>query len=278
MPAEVQPLARPRKIARVALPERRADRLGAQTLKAYAALKQAILRGELPPATRLSEMAMVQRLGVSRTPARMAMMRLREEGIVEPVRSGGFSVRGFSEGDVLAAIEIRATLEGLASRFAAERRLAAAQLAPLRDCVLAIGRLVEQAKGSATDGPTTYAALNDEFHSLLSDLAACPPLSRQLERASALPFASPSGLVLARAKVSDFRTMLIVAHDQHLGIVEAIQSHDGTRAENLTREHTRLASRNLARVLRSPEALELVPGSALLVVGAADRAATDAGR
>ena len=59
MPAEVQPLARPRKIARVALPERRADRLGAQTLKAYAALKDAILQGELPPATRLSEMAMV---------------------------------------------------------------------------------------------------------------------------------------------------------------------------------------------------------------------------
>jgi GntR family transcriptional regulator, vanillate catabolism transcriptional regulator len=273
MPAEAQPFPTPRKTARAALPERRADRLGAQTLKAYAALKDAILQGELPPATRLSEMAMVQRLGVSRTPARMAMMRLREEGIVEPVRSGGFAVRGFSEADVLAAIEIRATLEGLASRFAAERRLSAAQLAPLRDCVLAIGRLVEQAKGPAADGPATYVALNDEFHSLLSDLAACPPLSRQLERASALPFASPSGLVLARAKVSDFRTMLIVAHDQHQGIVEAIQSHDGTRAENLTREHTRLASRNLARVLCSPDALALVPGSALIVVEAADRAA-----
>jgi GntR family transcriptional regulator of vanillate catabolism len=276
MPAAAQPLARPRKIARAALPERRADRLGAQTLKAYAALKQAILQGELPPATRLSEMAMVQRLGVSRTPARMAMMRLREEGIVEPVRSGGFAVRGFSEGDVLAAIEIRATLEGLASRFAAERRLAAAQLAPLRDCVLAIGRLVEQARAPASDGPATYVALNDEFHSLLSDLAACPPLSRQLERASALPFASPSGLVLARAKVSDFRTMLIVAHDQHLGIVEAVESHDGTRAENLTREHTRLASRNLAHVLRSPEALALVPGSALIVVEASNPTAAHA--
>jgi GntR family transcriptional regulator of vanillate catabolism len=253
------------KAAQVAAPERPADRLGAQTSKAYDALKDAILRGELPPGTRLSEMAMVQRLGVSRTPARMAMMRLREEGIVEPVRSGGFAVRGFSEVDVLAAIEIRATLEGLASRFAAERRLSSVQLDPLRECVAAIGRLVEDAKGALIDGPARYVTLNDRFHSLLSELAACPPLSRQLERASALPFASPSGLVLARAKVAEFRTTLIVAHDQHQGILEAVERHEGTRAETLTREHTRLASRNLARVLRDPAALALVPGGALIV-------------
>jgi GntR family transcriptional regulator of vanillate catabolism len=266
MSIEPESLGRSRRKAGEVAPDRHADRLGAQTFKAYEALKGAILQGELPPGTRLSEMAMVHRLGVSRTPARMAMMRLREEGIVEPVRSGGFAVRGFSEADVLAAIEIRATLEGLASRFAAERRLSGAQLEPLRACVSAIGMLVEQARGALSDGPAKYVALNNQFHARLSDLAACPPLSRQLERASALPFASPSGLVLARAKVTDFRTMLIVAHDQHQSILEAVESHEGTRAENLTREHTRLASRNLARVLRSPDALALVPGSALIVV------------
>ncbi len=273
MSAEPQLFGRGRKKAGQVGPDRRADRLGAQTFKAYEALKGAILRGELPPGTRLSEMAMVHRLGVSRTPARMAMMRLREEGIVEPVRSRGFAVRGFSEADVLAAIEIRATLEGLASRFAAERRLTVTQLESLRGCVLAIGRLVEQARAASSDGSAKYVALNDQFHRLLSELAACPPLSRQLERASALPFASPSGLVLARAKVTDFRTMLIVAHDQHQCILEALENHEGTRAENLTREHTRLASRNLARVLRSPDALALVPGSALIVVDRSPRAA-----
>jgi GntR family transcriptional regulator of vanillate catabolism len=241
------------------------DRAGAQTAKAYAALRDVILQGELPPGTRLSEMAMVERLGVSRTPARMAMIRLREEGLVEPVPSGGFAVRGFDESEVLAAIEIRATLEGLAARFAAERRPTPQQLDPLRENVSSVDDIIAH---TSEEAPAIYANVNDRFHALLLELADCPPLSRQLERASAIPFATPSALVLARSKVTDFRTMLIVAHNQHQSIVEALERHEGTRAESLMREHTRLNSRNLARVLRTPEALALVPGSALIMMPA----------
>jgi GntR family transcriptional regulator, vanillate catabolism transcriptional regulator len=248
---------------RTGMSNAQADRAGAQTAKAYAALRRYILEGQLPPGTRLSEMAMVERLGVSRTPARMAMVRLKEEGLLEPVASGGFAVRGFDESEVLAAIEIRATLEGLAARFTAERRLSLQQLEPLRENVSSVDDIIAR---QTDEAPALYAAVNDRFHALLSELADCPPLSRQLERAAALPFASPSGLVLARSKVSDVRKMLIVAHDQHQSIVEAVERHEGTRAENLMREHTRLNSRNLARVLRTPDALSLVPGSALIVL------------
>ena len=237
------------------------DRGGAQTGKAYAALRQVILQGQLPPGTRLSEMAMVKRLGVSRTPARMAMIRLREEGLVEPVSSRGFAVRGFDENEVLAAIEIRATLEGLAARFAAERHLSAQQLEPLHRNVASVDDIIAH---PSADAPSRYAEVNDQFHALLLELANCPPLARQIERASAIPFATPSALVLARAKVSDIRTMLIVAQNQHQSIVDALERHEGTRAEGLMREHTRLNSRNLAQVLRTPEALALVPGAALI--------------
>jgi len=249
-----------------ALTASRLDRVGVQTMKAYAALRELIVEGQLPPGARLSEMSMVRRLGVSRTPARMAMVRLKEEGLVEPASSGGFSVRGFTELEVLAAIEIRATLEGLAARFAAERRLLASQLEPLWNSVTSINDIISQTHGTTVDAPALYAAMNDRFHSLLSSLADCEPLSRQLERASALPFAAPSALIPARAKVSDFRTMLIVAQDQHQSVYEAIGRHEGTRAESLMREHTRLASRNLSRVLSSPEALALVPGWPLIRV------------
>src|SRR4029450_8388416 len=123
------------------LTEGRLDRVGVQTMKAYAALRGLILDGQFPPGARLSEMAMVRRLGVSRTPARMAMVRLKEEGLVEPASSGGFSVRGFTELEVLPAIEIRATLEGLAARLAAERRLTSTQLDPLPQNIGSIRRL-----------------------------------------------------------------------------------------------------------------------------------------
>src|SRR5690349_24234265 len=81
-------------------------------------------------------MDMVERLGVSRTPARMAMMRLHQEDLLEEIASsGGFQVRGFSADEVCAAVEIRGILEGLAARLAAERHATARDLDVLRTCV-----------------------------------------------------------------------------------------------------------------------------------------------
>src|SRR5215204_2124084 len=105
------------------------ERVRNQTVKAVQRLRDLILDGQLPPGERLSETDMVELLGVSRTPARMAMMRLHDEGLLEEVASsGGFRVRGFSADEVFAAIEIRGMLEGLAARLAAERQPTAPEL------------------------------------------------------------------------------------------------------------------------------------------------------
>jgi len=72
------------------------ERVRTQTAKAAQTLRDLILSGDLVPGDRLSETDMVELLGVSRTPARMAMMRLHEEGLLEEIASsGGFRVRGF---------------------------------------------------------------------------------------------------------------------------------------------------------------------------------------
>jgi len=238
---------------------------GKQTLKAQAALRALLLQGELPPGERLSEEAMVERVGVSRTPVRLALVRLEEEGMLEALPSGGFTVRAFTERDVLAAIEIRGTLEGLAARFAAERRPSAREMEPLRASLAELEAVLRDSTPFPLGELAAYATLNDHFHALVANLAGSRALSRQLERAAALPFASSSGLVLAQSKVSDVQTYLVVAQDQHQGIVDAIERHEGGRAESLMREHARLSTRNLARILRDPEALVLVPGSALIV-------------
>ena len=76
-------------------------------MKAQLALRELVLRGALNPGERVSELQMVERLGVSRTPVRMALVRLEEEGLLEAIPSGGFSVKAFSEQEVFEAIEIR---------------------------------------------------------------------------------------------------------------------------------------------------------------------------
>lgn len=81
-----------------------------QSLKTILSLRDLILSGELKPGERLSELAIVDRLGVSRTPVRTALVRLEEEGLLEAIPSGGYAVRHFSEADIFDAIETRGTL------------------------------------------------------------------------------------------------------------------------------------------------------------------------
>jgi GntR family transcriptional regulator, vanillate catabolism transcriptional regulator len=242
------------------------ERGGKQTVKVQRVLRRMLLDGALPLGERLVEEAMVDRVGASRTPLRMALVSLQEQGLLDALPSGGFAARAFSEQDVLAAIEIRGTLEGLAARFAAERHPPKSELEPLRECLAKLDTAIASRTISSKDELAAYASLNERFHSCIAELAHNQSLSRQLERASALPFAASGALVMAQAEIADVQTHLIVAQDQHHGIVEAIERHDGARAESLMREHSRLSIRNLPRIFSTPKALALVPGSALIVV------------
>ncbi len=244
------------------------DRATSQTVKAQLTVRELILSGALEPGERISEVSIVERTGASRTPVRTALARLAEEGLLEPIPSGGFSVKAFSEDDVHDAIEIRGMLEGLAARFAAERGVAPARLRPLKDCLAEIDDLITATALDAEDF-SRYVTLNGRFHDLLHTLAASPMVMREIERAAARPFASPSAFVMAQSALPEARTVLTVAQDQHHAVVEAIEGREGARAESLMREHARLASRNLRFALRSQRALALVPGAALITTSAA---------
>src|ERR671924_755438 len=93
-----------------------------QTARALLGLRELLLGGEYPPGQRLSELPLVERLGVSRTPLRLALARLEHEGLIEALPAGGYAVRQFTRADIDDAIELRGLLEGTAARFAAERR------------------------------------------------------------------------------------------------------------------------------------------------------------
>jgi GntR family transcriptional regulator of vanillate catabolism len=67
-----------------------------QTVKAQLRLRELILEGQLAAGDRISELALVEKLGVSRTPIRMALVRLQEEGLLDAIPSGGFSVKGYT--------------------------------------------------------------------------------------------------------------------------------------------------------------------------------------
>ena len=217
-------------------------------VRALLQLRELILAGELPGGARIAELALVERLGVSRTPIRAALMRLEQEGLLESLPGGGYGVKTFSERDVADAIELRGTLEGLLARLAAERGAPHVVLADARAC---LDRIDAVLAASALDEPgfSAYVALNEAFHLLLYEMADSPTISRQLERVVSLPFASPSGFVVVHAHSAKARDMLVVAQDQHRQVLDAIERREGARAEAIMREHSRLAQRNLREVL-----------------------------
>ena len=223
-----------------------------QAVRAQLRLREMILAGELPAGSRIAELTLVDKLGVSRTPIRTALMKLEQEGLLESLANGGYAVRTFTERDVSDAIELRGTLEGLAARLAAERGCAPVLLSEARACLALIDQLL--ASDSLNDEAfSAYVAHNERLHGLLGEMSGSTVIQRELERVIGLPFASPSGFVISQANSPQARDMLVIAQDQHRQVLAAIEQREGTRAEALMREHSRMAQRNLNEAMRSPD-------------------------
>jgi GntR family transcriptional regulator of vanillate catabolism len=235
------------------LPPKNAEPQGAtssQAVKAQLRLREMVLAGELAGGARIAELSIVQKLGVSRTPIRAALMRLEQEGLLESLPNGGYAVKTFTERDVSESIELRGTLEGLLARLAAERDAPPVVMAEARQCLMKIDALLRE-PALNDEGFSSYVALNERFHGLLAEMAGSDVIARQLERVASLPFASPSGFVVVQANSPAARDMLVIAQDQHWQVLQAIEQREGSRAESLMREHSRLAQRNLRDAVRS---------------------------
>jgi GntR family transcriptional regulator of vanillate catabolism len=234
-----------------------------QLTRALLRLRELIISGEFSPGERVSELPLVERIGVSRTPLRLALATLEHEGLLRGLPGGGYAVREFTQADIGDAIELRGVLEGTAARFAAERGATARDLRALRAINDSISELVHRADYESFD---RYVNLNERFHARLLKIAHSPILERALDGIVSLPFASPSAFVLTEAELPQSRTILVVAHRHHDGLIDAIEHRQGARAESLAREHARIALTNLEIVLRHREMLERLPGASLIAL------------
>lgn len=217
-----------------------------------------LLRGEFRAGERLAELSLVPLLNASRTPVRLALERLSHQGLLEALPNGGFRVREFTIAEIWDAIEIRGVLEGTAARLAAERLESSDELAELRRSY----RQIEALSPGNLDNFVAYVQENVAFHRELWRLAKSTMLLRALEAVCSLPFAEPGALVFPRSEEKGG----LVALEHHRAILEAIEEREGTRAESLAREHSRMARRNLDWALRDHGVLRQVPGASLIAL------------
>jgi GntR family transcriptional regulator, vanillate catabolism transcriptional regulator len=233
-----------------------------QTLRAVLQIRELLIQGAFKPGERIREVPLAARLSVSRTPLRLALDRLAHEGLLEAGPKGGFVAREFTVADILDAIDLRGVLEGTAARWATERLGSEKEVEPLYKCVAAAGELLQRSM-PGVDLLHEYMRINARFHAALLKLAKSPILNRSMERMLALPFTSPNTFVLAEAESDEQREILLISNSQHAAITDAIVNREGTRAEAVAREHSRMVRRSITLALQE-QRFGQIPGGELI--------------
>ena len=224
-----------------------------------------LLRGALRPGQRIAEIPLSAKLGVSRTPLRLAFERLEHEGLVKALPHTGFAASEFTLSDIWDAIETRGILEGASARLAAEHLENPALLESLRK----INREMEEISSQDLEAFTQYLNLNESFHLIIFDLARNQALRRALDQIYRLPFVAPNGGVILRQTVPGWKEIRPIAEEHHRALVDAIEHHEGARAEGLAREHVRITRKHLEMSLADRNLLEAIPGARLIKVRSA---------
>jgi len=189
-------------------------------------LRRQIASGQLRAGERLYEERIAARLGVSKTPVRLALQRLHQESMVDFQTRRGFTVATFTSQDIRDVVQLREMLEAIAVRRLAEKPNTVAA-ARLRNCFTNL-------EGNALGGiDGSFAAADLEFHRRLIELAGSTLVSRMM---SQLDIRIEMYLVRGPAIDANLRLRL---HAEHFAIIDAVEAGACDRAEYLIREHIR---------------------------------------
>lgn len=190
---------------------------------AYHRIKDAILTLQLKPGAPLVEAELAERLGISKTPVRDALLELRREGLVTKIPYSGTFVSEITTEDTREIIEIRAVLEGLAARLATPR-LSESDLVHLDS-------LIDRELDAIDAGNIELAMqLNGEFHEII--LAQV-----ENQRLVALVENFEDQLQRFRTLSSQLKGRLRKSAEEHRRVLTALCARDADRAEELFREH-----------------------------------------
>lgn len=198
----------------------------ASTLKE--ALEQDIVTGQLAPGTRLEEMGLANRFGVSRTPVREALNQLASIGLVEIRPRRGAVVAAFGLKEMMDMFEVMAELEGMCGQLAA-RRMGGDERKKLAQCH-------EQARPFAeTEDHNGYYDANVCFHECIYQGSRNTYLADQTRalRNRLAPYRRLQ--LLQRQRLSE-------SFAEHGQILEAISDGDEIRAKKLLSEHVTVQS------------------------------------
>lgn len=205
------------------------------------AIVSEIVEGELPANARLIQDDLARAYGVSRQPVQQALLLLRDRGLVKEAPGRGLIVSPLDPDFVRKLYEVRAMLDGLAARLAAERGAARAKaegptFLEMGRAAVANGSLHEQIEADM------------KFHAFINELS---------ENSLIGETTAPHWPYLRRVMgevLRDDAQMPQTILGEHVAILDAIIAGDGDRAETLSREHISRAAKIFVQRLEAQQA------------------------
>ena len=198
-------------------------------------LENDIIQGIYPKGEILTELKLVEQLGVSRTPIREALRRLEQERLIEDAGKGS-KVLGITEDDLLDIMNIRERIEGLAAYYAAMNitEEGKAELAHIVD--------LQEFYFNKHDADH-LRKVDDEFHD-----AVCRLSGRTVITDTLIPLHRKTRRFRRIAMEDRERTRKTT--QEHHAIYEAIVSGDALLAKQLTKAHIANAKDHMIANLR----------------------------
>jgi len=220
--------------------ERQAAPLRQQVLQA---LRRAIVSGRLAPRQRLTERALIEMMGVSRTVIREALRQIEAEGLIEIIPNKGPVVRELSPAEAKDLYRIRAVLEGLAARLFAEN--ASDSMVDKLDSEL--DAVVLAYKGE--DGEQALDA-KTRFYDLLYQGSDSQTLASMLSVVQARVWRWRAVGLTHPDRAND---RLVQSVGNLRALIAAIRNKDGDLAEQITREEVSQAAEEVMRLIAAEQ-------------------------
>ncbi len=201
---------------------------------AYLRIREAIRVGDFVAGTRVTEVELCERLGLSRTPVREAIYKLEAEGLLTHEPRRGLVITKPDHQMMVELYTMREALEGTASRLAAQHASAPE--------IEAMEQLIAH-EAHVLDNAAAMSQVNDRIHGLICLAAHNRYLLRGLDTISATVSLLPTLLGdPERARE---------AHEQHSEIIRMIAARDADGAERAARAHIASAGRRRIRQMVS---------------------------
>lgn len=209
------------------------------------ALRSEIMHGDLAPGSKLAQVSLAERFGVSRIPVRDALQILAGEGLVEPSANATVVVTSMSVEELQELYDLRGAIEPMATQLAVPN-VGRADVLYMR----------KQLERMAESGDArTWLAANTEFHAVVYRRANRP---RTIELIEQLRRQTDRYIYLHLEAIG--HTFHLDA--EHEEILAAVEQRDGPLTARLTREHLAAAHDHiLTYLLETPSATGVPAGA-----------------